>query len=332
MAKNIRMADIAERLGVSIVTVSKALRGKDGVSEELRAEVIRTAEKLGYVMKGAEPTGFSIGILTSSRYLARGTSFYWSLYERLLTHLTAGKDFGMLEVISTEDEEGAVIPRVLLENRVQGIIVMGKLSPAYLRMIAGLGVPYTLLDTYEVGMQCDTVISAGYMGMCDMTSYLLRRGHHRLKFVGTIGSTSSITDRYFGFCRAMTDAGIEMTPDMVISDRGPDGMSNIVLPSDIRSTTTGLVCNCDFTAYTVFTKLSAMGIRVPEDISIVGFDNYILSEMSTVGITTYSIDQDEMASASAAQIRKRILHPERRPERITINGTIIERDSVRRLS
>lgn len=331
MAKNVRMADIAERLGVSIVTVSKALRGKDGVSEELRAEVIRTAEALGYVMKGAEPTGFSIGILTSSRYLARGTSFYWSLYERLLTHLTAGKDFGMLEVISTEDEAGVVIPRVVLENRVQGIIVMGRLSTEYLKMIAGLGVPFTLLDTYEVGMPYDTVISAGYMGMCDMTSYLLNRGHRKLKFVGTVGATSSITDRYFGFCRALTDVGITVTPDMVISDRDPNGMSHIELPGDLRSTTTGLVCNCDFTAYAVFTKLSAMGIRVPEDISIVGFDNYILSEMSTVGITTYAIDQDKMAAASAAQIRRRILHPENPPESITVNGEILERESVRRI-
>ena len=331
MAKSVRMADIAERLGVSIVTVSKALRGKDGVSEELRAEVIRTAEALGYVMKGAEPTGFSIGILTSSRYLARGTSFYWSLYERLLTHLTAGKDFGMLEVISAEDEAGVVIPRVVLENRVQGIIVMGRLSTDYLKMIAGLGVPFTLLDTYEVGMPYDTVISAGYMGMCDMTSYLLNRGHRRLKFVGTVGATSSITDRYYGFCRALTDYGIKVTPDMVISDRDPSGMSHIELPSDLRSTTTGLVCNCDFTAYSVFTKLSAMGIRVPEDISIVGFDNYILSEMSTVGITTYAIDQDKMAAASAAQIRRRILHPENHREAITVNGEILERESVRRI-
>ena len=332
MKKQVRMADIAEKLGISIVSVSKALRGKDGVSEELRARVMLTAQELGYISRNEEEnvSGFSIGILTSSRYLERGTSFYWSLYERLLLHLSSGKDFGMLEVISDADERGCAIPRVVLENRVQGIIIMGKLSPAYIKMIAGLGIPFTLLDTYEIGMPYDTVLSAGYAGMCEMTHYLLERGHRRLKFVGRVGSTSSISDRYYGFCRAMTDFGIPVTPDMEISDRDENGVSQIELNEDILRGVTGLVCNCDYTAYTVLTKLGALGIRVPDDISIVGFDNYILSEMGNVGITTYAIDQNEMAIASAAQIRRRILHPGAKRQTVTVCGEILERESVKR--
>lgn len=332
MAKQVRMADIAEKLGVSIVSVSKALRGKDGVSEELRRDVIRTAEAMGYIHKdSAEPTGYSIGILTSARYLARGASFYWSLYERLLTHLTAARDFGMLEVVSDTEERACSIPRLILENRVQGIIIMGKLSPAYHDMIASLRVPFTMLDTYDIGMAEDTVVSAGYAGMCEMTHYLLAKGHTKLKYVGTVGATSSISDRYFGFCRAMNDWGLTVTPDMVISDRDEFGSGALEFPEDIAETTTGLICNCDYTAYTAMQKLTAMGIRVPEDISLVGFDNYILSEMGTIGITTYAIDQDLMAQASAAQIRRRILNPDAPRQMEIVTGSLLERESVRSL-
>ena len=330
MNKRVRMADIAERLDVSIVTVSKALRGKEGVSDELRQEVLRVAAELGYTHKEQEPaaqTGLTVGILTSSRYLAKGSSFYWSLYERLLTHLTAAKDFGILEVVSVTEEEGCSTPRLVLENRVQGLVVMGKLSLDYIRMLIKLGIPFTLLDTYEVGMPFDTVLSDSYNGMCEMTHRLLAQGHTKLKFVGTVGATSSITDRYYGFCRAMTDAGLSVTPDMVIPDRHEDGSSSIELPEDLLRTTTGLVCNCDYTACVLLNKLTAMGIRVPQDISIVSYDNYMMSEMCSVGITTYAVDLDGMAEASVKQIRRRIRFPDARRQIVTVSGEVIVRES-----
>ena len=108
MAKTVRLADIAEKVGVSVVTVSKAIRGKDGVSEELRTQILSLAEEMGYEAKSSaenetEHDSYIIGILTSYRYLERGSSFYWSLYERLLTQLSINGDFGFLEVISAED-------------------------------------------------------------------------------------------------------------------------------------------------------------------------------------------------------------------------------------
>jgi DNA-binding LacI/PurR family transcriptional regulator len=330
MNKRVRMADIAERLHVSIVTVSKALRGKEGVSDELRQEVLRIADELGYAPREQEPeqqTALTIGIITSARYLSKGSSFYWSLYERLLTHLTAAKDFGILEVVSVTEEEACATPRLVLENRVQGLIVMGKLSHGYLRMLAGLNIPFTLLDTYEVGMSYDTVLSDSYNGMCEMTHRLLAQGHTKLKFVGTVGATSSITDRYYGFCRAMTDAGLNVTSDMVIPDRNASGESLLDLPEDLLTTTTGLVCNCDYTACVLLNKLSAMGIRVPQDLSIVSFDNYIMSEMCAVGITTYAVDLDGMAEASTRQIRRRIRHPEAGRQIVTVSGELVARES-----
>ncbi len=329
MAKTIRMADIAEKLGVSVVTVSKALRGKDGVGEELRTQIFKAAEELGYTIKSVSTDNYVIGILTAGRFLERGSSFYWGLYERLLTHLSTNGDFGFLEVVNTEDEADCSVPRIVQEKRADGLIIMGQFDESYIKMIGRQGIPFTMLDAYTIRSPYDTVISDGYYGMCTMTDYLIQQGHKDIMFIGTVGATGSISDRYFGYCRALTEAGLPIRPDMVIPDRGLDGRVNVALPPDIAQRATAIVCNCDFTAYDVFTKLSAMGIRVPEDISLVGFDNYILSEMSAVKITTYGVDQDRMASSSVAQIRSRILHPHAKREVVTVAGEILVRESVK---
>lgn len=336
MAKSVRMADIAEKLGVSIVTVSKALGGKEGVSEELRSNIIKLADEMGYCTKkiannALASDSYVIGILTAHCYLEEGSSFYWSLYERVIANLSSSGDFGILEVVGAAEIENCTVPRVVQEKRVDGIIIMGIISEDYIKMLSKLNIPLVMLDNYNARMNYDTVISDGYYGMYAMTDYLINMGHKKIMYVGTVGATSSITDRYYGYCRAMLESGIEVKEDMVISDRGEDGKCNITLPADIKQNATALACNCDFIAYTVLNKLTAMGIKVPDDISIVGFDNYMLSEISSVKLTTYGVNIDRMARTSVIQIRHRIKNPSAVQDVKVISGEILIRDSVKKI-
>lgn len=334
MAKTVRMADIAEKLGVSIVTVSKALSGKDGVGDELRNNIIKMADELGYcgkISSSVSSDSYFIGILNSYRYLEKGSSFYWSLYERLLTHLSAAGDLGVLEVVSEADTDNLNVPRLIQDKRIDGLIVMGPFPDDYLNMLASLNVPMVVLDSYHARFNYDSVISDGYYGMYTITEYLINEGHRDIMYVGTVGETSSITDRYYGYCRAMSEAGVKVTDDMVIPDRNEEGKIAVNLPDDLTRRATALVCNCDFTAYEVLTKLVSRGVKVPEDISLIGFDNYILSEMSSVKITTYAVNQDGMASASVNQIRERIQNPSKPRDVKIISGEILFRESVKKI-
>ncbi|MCI1269399.1 MAG: LacI family DNA-binding transcriptional regulator [Ruminococcus sp.] len=335
MAKSVRMADIAEKLGVSIVTVSKALSGKDGVGNELRNNIIKVAEEMGYNTKKSDDEkkdSYFIGILNSYQYLEKGSSFYWSLYERLLTYLLASGDLGVLEVVSENDAANLCVPKIIQDKRVDGIIAMGPFPDDYLNMLGGLNIPLVALDSYKAKFNYDYVISDGYYGMYTMTDYLIRMGHKKIMFVGTVGETSSISDRFYGYCRAMRDAGIIVTEDMIIPDRDNAGKISVDIPVNIKHLATALVCNCDFTAYEVSLRLTAMGIKIPDDISIVGFDNYILSEMSNIKITTYAVDQDGMAAASVKQIRRRISNPQKNRRVKIVSGEILIRDSVKEIS
>ncbi len=329
------MSDIAEKLNVSTVTVSKALAGKEGVSDELRSEILRMAESMGYQKRGNKAkdlsAGYTVGIVTSRKYIEKGHSFYWTLYERLLTYLSQKGHVAILEVVSEEDEDLLILPRLIQEGRVDGLIVMGSFSDAYRESIAAAGTPFVALDSFHAKFRQDSIISDGYYGMYVMTHHLLRMGHKDIMFVGSIDATSSITDRYYGYCRAMLEAGLPVGKDAVLPDRGADGKLTISLDK-LTHLPTAFACNCDITAYTLLGLLKDRGVRVPEDVSLVGFDNFILSELAVPQITTYAVDVDRMAMEGAEQMIHRIANPASPMRRIVVSGSIIMRDSVMRLT
>ena len=184
---------------------------------------------------------------------------------------------------------------------------------------------------FDADCEQDTVISDGYYGMYFVTRHLLQMGHRDIVFLGRLGATYSITDRYFGFCKAMQEAGISVTPEMVLSDRDENDTVRVSL-EQLHHMPTAFACNCDVSAYYLMQTLQARGYRIPEDISIVGFDNYILSEMTTPKLTTYAVDLDKMAMASIEQLQQRLEQPSRPCEQRIISGHFIPRNSVRKIN
>ena len=122
MAKAVKLADIAERVGVSTVTVSKALSGQKGVSEEVREKIRSIAEELGYqqpsaARKSQNQKSYNIGILISERFLDKYESFYWQMYQAVATRATAKECFTMLEVIGMSEEENGRMPKLVQERK-----------------------------------------------------------------------------------------------------------------------------------------------------------------------------------------------------------------------
>lgn len=331
MAKKVKMADIAQRLGVSTVTVSKALAGKDGVSEAVREKILALAAEMGYQAKAApaeEQGGEMVGVLISERFLRPNESFYWTMYERVLDKLSARGMFGMIERVSLADEAGRAVPRLVQSGRVQALIVIGSFSLDYLQTIRRLNLPVVQMDNYHTQSGLDTVISDGYYGMYIMTDYLLRRGHRDIAYLGRIGATSSITDRYFGYCRALQERGLPVRQDWVLSDRDDDGNWRFGLPEEMP---TAFVCNCDAVAYHLIRLLGERGLRVPEDISVVCFDDYLFSELAQPKVTCYGVDVDGMAQTGVEQLCRRWQDPEAEILFQVVAGHLVEKESVKSL-
>lgn len=336
MAKTVKLADIAERVGVSTVTVSKALSGQKGVSEEVREKIRSIAEELGYqqpsaARKSQNQKSYNIGILISERFLDKYESFYWQMYQSVATRATAKECFTMLEVIGMAEEENGRLPKLVQERKVDGIIVIGKMMDDYLQHLnTEAAIPVIYLDYYNGREASDSVISNSYYGTYELTYYLYRMGHRKIAYVGTLLAMESITDRYFGYQKALLELGLEQKKGWVLDDRHIetgeiDTVNMLQIPKDMP---TAFVCNCDLTASFLIKKLKDNGYRVPEDISVVGFDNYLYPGLSDIQITTYEVDLKEMAKKAVYNMISKISNENYKPGIHIVEGHMVLKESV----
>ena len=339
MAKAVKMADIAEIMGVSTVTVSKALSGQKGVSEELRERIKKQAREMGYRTasslyqeKTRQNGGYTIGVLVADRFFGQYESFYWKLYQEVATAALRKECFTMMEVLLGEDEESLHMPKLLKEKKTDGLVVIGRLKEGYLeRLMECADVPVFFLDFYDKKGKWDSVVSDSYFGMYAMTNYLFDMGHREIAFVGNVLFTDSITDRYFGYLKSMYEHGAGVEKEWVVNDRNPrtgksDEGFGIQLPGKMP---TAFVCNNDMAAAMLVQTLEKEGYRVPEDISVVGYDNYQPPGMCDIGITTYEVDICEMAWRTVKNMVRKISGGHYQHGVSVVNGRIVYKDSVR---
>ena len=155
MAKSVKLADIAAILNVSTVTVSKALAGQKGVSEEMREKIKKLAQEMGYKSPTAvkmmrNKKSFNIGVLISDRYFDQHDCFYWQMYQEVATRAVSKDCFTMLEILSQENEKNLEMPKLLQEDKVDGLIIIGLLKEAYLALVEQYcKVPLVCLDFYD---------------------------------------------------------------------------------------------------------------------------------------------------------------------------------------
>ena len=342
MAKAVKMADIAKVMGVSTVTVSKALSDQKGVSEELRVKIKEKAREMGYKTASAryrERSGggksYTFGVIVSDRFLAKYESFYWNLYQEVATAAVQKGCFTMLEVLKAEDEEKLAMPRLLGERKAEGLIIIGRLQEAYMEKLMGqMDIPFILLDFTDRNGMYDAVISNSYMGMYRMTNYLFDMGHREIGFVGNVFFTDSITDRFFGYLKSLAEHGVELNRDWVLQDRNQrTGRSDVGFEWELpKKMPTAFVCNNDVAAAALVEHLQQEGYRVPQDISVVGYDNYQPPGLCDVRITTYEVNMPRMAEQTVGNLISKLSGESYKQGVTIVDGRIIYKESVNRIT
>ncbi len=329
--KKVSMLEIANELGISKVSVSKALNGKEGVSEELREKVKETASKMGYRINNSARSlktdrQYNIGILIAEKFLLDMEAYYFSVSGEIIKKLDQYGTSGIMEIISAKCEKDLTLPRVYNEKKVDGIIVLGQLSNKYLALLETMTIPLIYFDFYLQHSHIDSVVADNFFSGYKLTDLLIDKGHKKIAFVGSVKATSSIQDRYLGYYKSLIENNIELRKDYVMEDRDDEGkFIELEIPKDLP---TAFVCNCDRVAFTLINKLRGMNLKVPEDCSIVGFDNSLFSTISQPQITTVDNNIEKMVSTAVKVISKKISNPQKTYDRILVPGTIIERDSI----
>lgn len=326
------MRDIADRLGVSSMTVSKALNDKEGVSEELKERIKVLAVEMGYRYNAAarsmkEGLTHHVGVIIPERFTGPTQSFYVRVFQHISKHLEAQGYYGILHILNEDDEQALILPKLYSDNKVDGFIVLGQVSKAYIEMVQAMSVPKIFLDFYDEHAEIDSVVTDNFYAAYELTNYLIQQGHRRIAYVGNLHSTSSIQDRFLGYYKSLLEHRLTLLPDLIVNDRDERGsFVDMELPEQLP---TAFVCNCDQVAHLLVQKLSSMGIRIPEDCSVTGFDNDIYATLCDPKLTTVEVDMEQMARVAVQSILKKIDNPNRRFGRVQVQGNIIYRDSVR---
>lgn len=335
MAKNVTMRDIAKKVGVSTVTVSKALTDKEGVGAELRAMIKATADEMGYTYTGIgdgfrRGRSYNIGVIVEEHYVDNSTTvfpFYMKMYNSINKQMAQFHYSVIMEAITSAMLTDHIMPDIVAEKKVDGIIVLGQIKSDYLKILRENGLPMVYLDFYDRTMEVPSVINDNVYGTYMLTNYIVGMGHKKIAYVGSIDATASILDRYLGYYRSLITHQLTMPDGYIIPDRNEEGyFIDLQLPKDMP---TAFVCNCDGTANLLMRLLISKGYRVPQDISVVGFDNYSAEfDYNLPKLTTIEVNIEEMTKNAVEMIIRLLKGEENLGGRKVISGNLIIRDSV----
>ena len=331
----VRMADIAAALGVSTVTVHNALTGQKGVSDQLRMRILETAETMGYRKRRPAETLLQgerapcIGVLIPERFLAEYATFYTKMYQEMALEAAEKGCVVTVEILKAETEKAAgTLPKMVEEQSVDGLILMGDTNRNYIHFLKKkLSFPIVFLDFYDVELAKDSVIADNFYGMYLMTEYLYEQGFDEMAFVGSLHFSSSIMDRFCGFYKAVLKHHGTLPEEWLIEDRDEEGQIVVALPEKMPQ---AFVCNCDLTAGTLIMELEKKGIHVPEDVSVVGFDNYLYPGFPWQKVTSYEVNTKAMVKVALGKVLKQLRSKGSGKNLEIITGKIVQKDSVRK--
>jgi len=325
------MQSVADELKISKVTVSKALNDKEGVSESLRERIKEIAKQQDYtISRIAANKVKKIGVIMNTRFASENGEgkMYLRMYENIV-HELAERNYSSIMLtpsLSTVDTDIALITD---DKLFDGIIILGLLENGVRERLKEISIPKIYVDMYDRTQQSDSVVTENFYSVYDLTKYVIDVGHNEIGFVGTIQATTSITDRYLGFKRALYERQLRIEEQWIIPDRTLEGESiELQLPKEMPS---AFICNCDETAFRLVRVLTENGYAVPDDISVASFDNDIFAEICIPKLTTVAVNAKDIADNVAKLMKKNIERPSKKHETLRVKGQIIFRDSVKEM-
>ncbi len=329
--RGVSMNDIALALGVSKNAVSLALRGKSGVSDELRQRVVDKARELGYTPADNSASCILALIPQSLSLLGEGM-FFQRLIMQLNTHARARGVILVCVNITGAEETSLTLRPLLGLSRFSGVMTIGNLSRDYCRRVSECGLPYVSVDHSYSDLPINSVTTANESGAYCLTRHLIENGHRRIQFIGRPRRTSSLYERWVGFCHAMADSGLPAPRNLMIDALSREHDSENEYPLVERALAamdelpTAFVCGHDLTAKNVIDALARRGLHCPEDFSIAGFDDIRQPGLAALDLTTFRTPVGQIAATSIDML----LGPrESAPRKIQIYGEIVRRGSVR---
>ena len=327
--KDVSMQTVADKLGITKVSVSKAINGQPGISEELRKKVLSVCDEMGYVMQKPKQNQVSHNfcVLMHRRFFIEDEKFYTVILYHLNRLCSNSGYTANFCIISEGEEFEPSFTNSLKNGAISGVFLLGEIEPRFVNEILSYRLPIVAIDFNYIDYRIDHVLIDNYESIQTAMRYLIELGHKNFGFSGSLRHSNNIFDRYMGYLKSLMQNGFEINDEwhIVESNYYNSYVSDFYLPEKLP---TVFVCHCDKAAYVLVERLKKIGIKVPEDISVLGFDNTEICVNSDPAITSVNVEKDRLAQAAFNLMQNRLSNPASEIQRIMINCELIKREST----
>lgn len=334
MQKRVTIKQIAELAGVSVATASVAINGKDGVSAEKREEILSIAEELHYFANaGARmlktQRSFCIGLIVTDI-----ENPFFSMVVSELNRNAEARGYSIMMFVSRDSaQREANLVGMLISQGVDGIIItpaaQSQMSTAHLKMLKDMKIPFIYCTSYHQAFAAPCVMTELESGEYLMVSHLLSRGCRKIFMLAADPGLVFVQKRVAGYRRAFEERGLPFREDWIFaaSPRYEDGyaFAKRIWPQRPDA----IVSINDFQAVGMMQAFHEMGVHVPEDISVAGYDDLPFSSMMSIPLSTVSQPVKQICQKTIDLLIEMIETGSRTQDVFMLAPSLIVRDSTR---
>ncbi|MBN1580752.1 MAG: LacI family DNA-binding transcriptional regulator [Anaerolineae bacterium] len=330
------LREVAELAGVSIGTASQALNNRPNVAQETRARVLDAAKTLGYPIKDTPNHNNPlkvIGLLTKHDlgYPAEINPFYSYIQVGVESECSKRQISLMYTSVEVDASNHPIIwPAMINEQHVDGLILAGTFIEETVDIFQRhIDVPIVLVDSYAPNLSFDSVVIDNTPAAMAAIEYLIEQGHTKIGLIGWRDKCPpSVQERKIGYCQALTKHHIQETyiqPSGLNRESGAEALR--MLLNHHPDITAVFACN-DMSALGVLSGARELGLDVPNDLSVVGFDNIDMAREVTPTLTTIHVHKTWLGAIGVRQLIERSVTPEQPKMTITLSTKLVIRESV----
>ncbi|HEX2915783.1 MAG TPA: LacI family DNA-binding transcriptional regulator [Chloroflexia bacterium] len=330
--RRLPLNEIAVRAGVSISTVSRVLNNKaHTISDEVQQRVLSAVSEINpnnaVLKKKLEHVG-----LFSNRLIDTSIEpFHFGIMAGIQAECQRQSIHFSFTLLKPELETATFIQNKVKQNYIDGLIFMAVDNRVFLENVLQLGLPSVLINSRHLDLPVDTFLPDNMTGTTLAIQYLLAKGHRRILHLTDL-RRGTIRTRHLGYRATLEDAGVEYDPSLVViaADVGAteayEAMKKFL--ASTHPDFTAIFCANDMTAIGVMKALREAGLNVPNDVSIVGFDDIAIAEFTDPALTTIRVEREAIGAKALQGLINRAGNTEQLPYTLEVACKLVERDSV----
>ncbi len=303
--------DVAQRTSLSISTISLVLNNKPHVSDETRRKVQLAIEELGYHPRRsarglASRESGNIGFVLSEEHFTQAEPFYTKIFLGTEFEARHHHYYILLTTVGKEFKGNETVPRFLLERNADGVILAGRVPEKLVDYIGKLDLPIVLVDYSFRRKRLSSVLIDNRKGIELAMRHLIGGGHKKIAFIGGDLQHPSIAERFDSYRETLEEFGLPFNPGMVATAECDTGIRNgynaiaAILQRGVKPT--AVVAANDAMAIGCMRYAKAAGLRLPEDLAVVGFDDIEMGSLVEPRLTTVRVFKEQIGKLAVERL------------------------------